>query len=150
MEVGMDEKHVGEQVKKARLLHWQRLSCSESVWLALNSDLDPDQQRFGSKLAVGFAGGIASGSLCGAVAGAVMAISAKFAHYPEEARSVLVRELEERLYAEVSASIGSAYCRDLKPDDGTQRRVCNQIIGRVCEIAARIIVENKDRIHSDI
>ena len=85
----MGEKHIGEQVKKARLLHWQRLSCSESVWLALNSDLNPDYQRFGSRLAVGFAGGIASGSLCGAVAGAVMAISAKFAHYPEESRSLL-------------------------------------------------------------
>lgn len=145
----MGEKQIGEQVKKARLLHWQRLSCSESVWLALNSDLNPEYQRFGSRLAVGFAGGIASGSLCGAVAGAVMAISAKFAHYPEESRSLLVRELEERLYAEVLEAFGSAYCRDLKPVDGTQRRVCNQIIGRVCEIAAKIIAENKKLIRSD-
>jgi C_GCAxxG_C_C family probable redox protein len=139
----MDDKRISEQVKRAKLLHWQRLSCSEAVWLALSDDLDPDYRRFGSKMAVGFAGGIASGSLCGAVAGAVLAISAKFAHYPEEARSVLARELEERLYKEVTETLGSAYCRDLKPDDGTQRRVCNQIIASVCEIAARIIEENQ-------
>ena len=154
----MDDKRISEQVKHAKLLHWQRMSCSEAVWLALTDDLDPSFRRFGSKMAVGFAGGIASGSLCGAVAGAVLAISAKFAHYPEEARSVLARELEERLYKEITTALfhgdwssdvcssdllSSAYCRDLKPDDGTQRRVCNQIIARVCEIAARIIEENK-------
>lgn len=141
----MDTERVFEAVKTARLLHWQRLSCSEAVWLALNSDMNEDYLRFGSKLAVGFAGGIASGSLCGAVAGGVLAISARFAHYPEEVRRELVRELEERYYKEVTVSLGSAYCRDLKPDDETQRRVCNQIIATACGIAARIIEENKDQ-----
>ena len=140
----MSEKRISDQIKKARLLHWQRMSCSEAVWLALNSDLEPELQRFGSKMAVGFAGGVASGSLCGAVAGAVLAISAKYGHYPEEVRSTIVRELEERLYKDVSETLGSAYCRDLKTEDETQRRVCNSIIGQVCEIAARIVAEQQE------
>jgi len=145
----MDEKRIIESEKRARLLHWQRMSCSEAVWLALNPDLDREFLRFGTKLAVGFAGGVASGSLCGAVAGGVLAISARFAHYPEETRSALVRELEERFYQEIVAELGSAYCRDLKPDDNTQRRICNQIIGKSCEIAARIIEEYREYENSD-
>ncbi len=146
----MDEKWIAHTVKKAKTLHWQRFSCSEAVWLGLNQELDRDLYRFGSKLAAGFAGGVASGSLCGAIAGGAMSISAWFSHYPEEIRSTILRDLEEEYYKRMKEALGSAYCRDLKPTDTTQRRVCNRIIAKACEIAATLIVEYQDKIHTDL
>jgi C_GCAxxG_C_C family probable redox protein len=145
----VDEKWIACTVKRAKLLHWQRFSCSEAVWLALNQELDEEFLRFGSKMAAGFAGGVASGSLCGAIAGGVLSISARFSHYPEELRSILLRDLEEKYYQMMKESLGSVYCRDLKPTDSTQRRVCNQIIAKACETAAKMIVEYQGQIHSD-
>jgi len=145
----VDEKWIANTVKRAKLLHWQRFSCSEAVWLALNQELNDEHLRFGSKIAAGFAGGVASGSLCGAIAGGAMSLSAWFAHYPEEARSTILRDMEKEYYQRMKEIFGSAYCRDLKPTDSTQRRVCNQIIAKACETAAALIVEYREQIHSD-
>ncbi len=72
-----------------------------------------------------------------------MSLGAFFGRYPEDPRFGPLRGLVQLYYQEMIELHGSAYCRDLKPQDDTQKKVCNDIISSSAEIAALIIENNK-------
>jgi hypothetical protein len=78
------------------------------------------------------------------VAAGAMAISSEFGNYPWEERSTRLKNLQIEYYQAVKGMLGSAYCRDLKPTDETQRQVCNRIIADVAGIAAKLIERERN------
>lgn len=122
----------------------QGYSCSESVWLALSQDLDPEQRDFGLKISGAFAGGCGSGALCGAVAGGLMAAGRWYGRAFGEPKPTELKNAAKRLTEAVKAKFGGLDCSQLKPESDNWREKCGELVEFVANIVDQVLDEGDE------
>jgi C_GCAxxG_C_C family probable redox protein len=123
----------------ARELHSQGYSCSESVWLALNQDLDQDHRDFGTRLAGAMSGGCGNGALCGAIAGAILAIGRWHGRAYGEPRPAELAKTVKRLTDEFKNKYGDLDCARLKPTTDNWRETCAAMVEYAANLADQLL-----------
>jgi C_GCAxxG_C_C family probable redox protein len=164
------EEKIEEIRQRARKNFSRGYNCSECVFEAVISLVDTELPQEVKKVATGFGGGVGLyGDSCGAIVGAVMAVSAVHGRssLPEGEGKEAAKKATEQLYGKpglyrlfnqvpnrVKEKYGYTLCRDLTSEwhDNWLCREhalhCREIITDAAEIAAELILSDKDEIAS--
>lgn len=115
-------------------------NCSESVWLAMNQDLDEDKLNFGLKLAGAFGGGLSSGCLCGGIGGAALSIARWFGREQGEESHPQFTVLLKALIEFSKERFKGTDCCDLKPE-GDHKPECAVMLEELVEFTEKLLDE---------
>lgn len=162
------EKIIEEVRQRARKNFSKGFNCAECVLEAVLETIDTDLPKEALKLATGFGGGIGLfGDTCGAVAGAVMAVGSVHGRSELPDGDNTLKESSKQLYGNpglyrlfnqipnaINEKYGHTLCREITQkwaDEWLCRDHalhCREIITDAAELAARLILADKDEICS--
>ncbi len=127
--------------EKALEYHMAGFNCAQSVLAACKEYTGLDDSA-ALAISAGFGGGLRSGEICGAISGAVMALglACPFNEADNAEAKVKIAELAKSCVSSCKEEYDYIRCLDLKRNGIS----CNELIGKMAEIAEDMIIKAKE------